>query len=124
MTTVSIKDAKNRLTELARLVEKGETVVVTRNGKYAYVTNTGSASISGYRIHADGRVMLLDADGVTGMTGGGPIDMALSRGSHFLYSLDSGARGISGFEVNRDGSLTPIGGASGLPAAAVGLAAR
>jgi prevent-host-death family protein len=33
MTTVSIKDAKNRLTQLARLVEKGETVVVTRNGK-------------------------------------------------------------------------------------------
>jgi prevent-host-death family protein len=33
MTTVSIKDAKNRLTELARLVEEGETVVVTRNGK-------------------------------------------------------------------------------------------
>jgi prevent-host-death family protein len=33
MTTVSIEDAKNRLTELARLVEKGETVVVTRNGK-------------------------------------------------------------------------------------------
>ncbi len=32
MTTVSIKDAKNRLSELARLVEKGETVVVTRNG--------------------------------------------------------------------------------------------
>jgi prevent-host-death family protein len=33
MITVSIKDAKNRLTELARLVEKGETVVVTRNGR-------------------------------------------------------------------------------------------
>jgi len=33
MTTVSIKDAKNRLTELARLVENGETIVVTRNGK-------------------------------------------------------------------------------------------
>ena len=33
MTTVSIKDAKNRLTELARLVETGETVTVTRNGK-------------------------------------------------------------------------------------------
>ena len=30
---VSIKDAKNRLTALARLVEKGETVVVTRSGK-------------------------------------------------------------------------------------------
>jgi prevent-host-death family protein len=33
MTTVSIKDAKNRLTELARLVEAGETVTVTRNGQ-------------------------------------------------------------------------------------------
>lgn len=36
MTTVSIKDAKNRLTELARQVEAGETVVVTRNGKPAF----------------------------------------------------------------------------------------
>lgn len=33
MPTVSIKEAKDRLTALARLVEKGETVVVTRNGK-------------------------------------------------------------------------------------------
>jgi antitoxin (DNA-binding transcriptional repressor) of toxin-antitoxin stability system len=31
-TTISIKDAKDRLTALARLVERGETVVVTRNG--------------------------------------------------------------------------------------------
>ena len=36
MTTVSIKDAKNRLTELARRVEKGETIVVTRNGRPAF----------------------------------------------------------------------------------------
>lgn len=33
MATVSMKEAKNRLTELARLVEGGETVVVTRHGK-------------------------------------------------------------------------------------------
>jgi prevent-host-death family protein len=31
--TVSIRDAKNRLTKLAREVEEGETVVVTRNGR-------------------------------------------------------------------------------------------
>jgi prevent-host-death family protein len=36
MPTVSIKEAKNRLTALARLVEKGETVVVTRNGEPAF----------------------------------------------------------------------------------------
>jgi prevent-host-death family protein len=33
MTTVSIRDAKNRLTALARRVEQGEVIVVTRNGK-------------------------------------------------------------------------------------------
>lgn len=33
MKTVSIREAKNRLTELARAVEAGETVVVTRNGR-------------------------------------------------------------------------------------------
>ena len=33
MTTVSIRDAKNRLNELGRQVEGGETIVVTRNGR-------------------------------------------------------------------------------------------
>ena len=33
MRTISIRDAKNRLTELARTVERGETIVVTRNGR-------------------------------------------------------------------------------------------
>jgi prevent-host-death family protein len=32
MTEVSMKDAKNRFAALIRLSEKGETVVVTRNG--------------------------------------------------------------------------------------------
>jgi prevent-host-death family protein len=33
MKTVSIRQARDQLTALARQVEKGETVVVTRNGK-------------------------------------------------------------------------------------------
>ena len=33
MTFVSIREAKNRLNELARQVEGGETIVVTRNGR-------------------------------------------------------------------------------------------
>lgn len=33
MSTVSIREAKNRLTELARRVEQGERVTITRNGK-------------------------------------------------------------------------------------------
>ena len=99
-------------------------IVVTGNGRYAYTTNTGSNSISGYRIGHSGRLTLLDADGRTGTTGAGPIDMALSRESRFLYSLNSGDGTISGFRVRADGSLAPAGGASGVAAGATGLAAR
>jgi 6-phosphogluconolactonase len=99
-------------------------IVVTKNGRFAYTTNTGSASISGYRVGLDGALALLDADGVTGSTGPGPIDMALTGSSQLLYSLNSGDGTISGFRVGADGSLTPIGGASGLPTVATGLAAR
>ncbi len=99
-------------------------IVVTDDGRYTYTTNTGSGSISGYRISRNGKLTLLDADGRTGVTGAGPIDMALSRGSRFLYSLNSGDGTISGFRVGADGSLAPIGGASGLPRGATGLAAR
>jgi 6-phosphogluconolactonase len=99
-------------------------IVVTKNGRFTYTTNTGSGSISGYSIVQDGALTLLDADGVTAQTGPGPIDMALARSSRLLYSLNSGDGTISGFRVGADGSLTPIGGASGLPAAATGLAAQ
>lgn len=36
MKTVSIREAKNRLTELGREAEAGERIVVTRNGKPAF----------------------------------------------------------------------------------------
>jgi 6-phosphogluconolactonase len=98
-------------------------IVVTKNGRFAYTTNTGSGSISGYSVSHDGELSLLNADGRTGVTGPGPIDMALSRSSRLLYSLNSGDNTISGFRVGGDGSLTPIGGAAGLPAGATGLAA-
>ena len=101
-------------------------IAITDDGRFAYTTNAGSGTISGYAIH-HGALALLDADGVTGNVGGGsaPIDMALSRGSRFLYTLASGTHAIAGFRVGNDGSLTSLtGGASGLPGAANGLAAR
>ncbi len=98
-------------------------IVVTRDGRFTYTSNTGSGSISGYRISRNGELSLLDADGQTGLTGPGPTDMALTRNSRFLYSLNSGDGTVSGFRVRADGSLTPIGGASGLPSGATGLAA-
>jgi 6-phosphogluconolactonase len=98
-------------------------VVVTKNGRFAYTTNTGSNSISGYSVDRDGDLTLLDADGKTAVTGATPIDAALSRSSRFLYELSVGAREIGAFRVGSDGSLEPLGAVGGLPAGAVGLAA-
>ena len=95
-------------------------VVVTKDGRFAYTTNTGSNSISTYRIDKDGSLSLRSPVG--GATGPTPIDEALSRDSRYLYALTSGA--IDAFRVGGDGSLSPIAGAGGLPAGTVGLAAR
>jgi 6-phosphogluconolactonase len=98
-------------------------VVVTGNGRYAYTTNTGSASITGYRIGRGGSLTILDADGVTGSTGTRPIDIDLADGSRFLYTLNGDSDSISIHRVEADGSLTARGTVTGLAATAVGLAA-
>ena len=82
-------------------------VVVTNNGKYAYASNTGSGSISGFAIANDGALDRLNGDGVTGVTGGAPTDMSLSANSKFLYARVGGA--LHAFSVNKDGSLTSLG---------------
>lgn len=98
-------------------------VVITRNGKYAYDTNTGSGSISSFEIGRDGTLTLLNAQ--AGLTGEGsmPIDMALSNSSKFLYAIGSGSSMIHIFKVKSDGSLEPLGEV-GVPAGSLGLAAR
>jgi 6-phosphogluconolactonase len=95
-------------------------VVVTPDGRFAYVTNTGSGTISGFRIFA-GHLFRLNRDGVTATTGAAPIDMTLSRGGRVLHALNSGDHTISSFRVLKDGRLERIGELAGLPAAANGL---
>ncbi|MEP6730821.1 MAG: beta-propeller fold lactonase family protein [bacterium] len=98
--------------------------VVTDNGQYAYVSNTGSGSVSGYMVH-DRRLALLNADGRTGVSGAGPADAALSVNSQYLYVRSGGSNSISAFQLQPgSGALTSLAGASGLPAGSVGLAAN
>jgi len=99
-------------------------VVATRSGRFAYTTNTGSGSVSGYSIAANGAPTLLNSDGVTAVTGKGPIDAGFSFGDEFLFVLNSGDHSISAFSVRRDGSLAVAGTTNGLPASSNGLAAR
>lgn len=100
-------------------------LVVSKDGRFAYVTNTGSGSISGYRIGHDGALALLDADGRTGETGPGtgPIDIAFSVNDHYLYVLNSNGS-LSAFVVQKDGGLAPLQTVGDVPASANGLAAQ
>ena len=99
-------------------------VVTTKNGAFAYTTNTGSASISSYHVLSDGALELLDPVAATTTPGGSPIDMALDRSGRFLYAQVNVTGTISGFRVRDDGSLTPISDTSGIPPFAQGIAAR
>lgn len=96
-------------------------IVVTRDGRFAYSTNAGTATITGFGIGTDGSLTRLAADGVSARTPAGPTDMALAGGDRFLYAISSGTGTIIAFRVGNDGALTEIGRTS-LPAGANGLA--
>jgi 6-phosphogluconolactonase (cycloisomerase 2 family) len=102
-------------------------VAVTGNGRFAYATNTGSGTISGFSVSTDGELTPLDANGETAVLGTGtaPADLAFSKNSRFLYARNGGTRTISILQVKGgDGSLTVVGTVTGLPSGAAGLVAR
>ncbi|MGH3701969.1 MAG: lactonase family protein [Pseudonocardiaceae bacterium] len=94
------------------------------NPRYAYVTNTGSGTVSGYRIDSNRELTLLSPDGHSAVLRNSlaPIDSAVSSDDRFLYVLTVGfsasdptpvicsKMGISAFQIETDGSLTPLRG--------------
>ena len=87
------------------LTGQAATCWVARAGGYFYVSNAGSASVSGYRVGYLGR---LSALGNT-TTDAGTVDAAAAGYGRFLY-VRAGAAGIvDEFAVGAGGSLTPIG---------------
>jgi 6-phosphogluconolactonase (cycloisomerase 2 family) len=96
-------------------------VVISKDGNYAYDTNTGSDSISSFEIGNDGSLTLLDPQ--AGLTGDAPIDMALNHDGSILFALAGAGAVVDAFQVHSDGSLAHLGQV-GVPAGSVGLAAR
>jgi 6-phosphogluconolactonase len=98
--------------------------VTARHGRFAYVTNTGSGTVTGYKVARDGELTRLTANGITGVTGGGPTDAATDSDSDTLYVLSPSIGQIVTFHVHPNGSLRQLGAASGVAASAAGLVAR
>jgi hypothetical protein len=84
-----------------------------------YVSNTGSNTLSSFRVDPSGQPTLLAP--VAATTNPGPIDLASSDG--FLYA-ETGTNGtVDEFRVGPDGTLVPIGVVDDLPPGIEGIAA-
>jgi hypothetical protein len=98
--------ANGSLTQLASAATgQAAACWIVVDGAYAYTSNAGSASLSGYRLGAGGALTAL---GNT-HTHAGTVDAAVTPDGRFLY-VQTGATGtVDEFRVARDGSLTNVG---------------
>lgn len=98
-------------------------VVITKNEKYAFTTNTANDNLSTFHVNTStGSISVLHA--ISATTGMGPIDAALNNNSKFLYVLNSNSHSIGAYAVAGNGSLNLLHSFPGVPAGATGLAAN
>ncbi len=98
--------------------------VISKNDRYAYITNFGDGTISSYTIAADGSIALLESIAATTTFGQLSIrDADRSKDGRYLYAIDITSRMVHGWTIERDGSLHSIGAFPGLPGTVAGLAA-
>ena len=99
-------------------------VVVTNDGRFAFVTNFGDGTVSSYEIASDGSLTLRDpVAGFTRQGEKGVRDEAISSDGRYLYAIDADAQKLFGWTVGRSGGLTPVGEFEGVPETVAGLAA-
>jgi len=98
--------ADGRMSALAvAATGQAATCWVVVDGPYAYASNAGSGTLSGYRLGARGS---LTAIGTTA-TDAGTVDAAVSANGRYLYVQTGLAGMVDEFRVGADGALTAIG---------------
>jgi 6-phosphogluconolactonase len=93
--------------------------VVTPDGRFVYVSNAGSSTISGFAIGKTGGLTPVGPTVVgTNPAGSTNLDIAVSADGKFLYTLNSGTGTIGIFALQPDGSLTNLGEVGSFPSTA------
>ena len=99
-------------------------VALTKDDRFAYVTNFGDATVSSYEITADRALRLRDPVAASAGQGEKGIrDEAISGDGRYLYAIHADAQKLFGWAVDRGGQLTPVGEFGGVPDTVAGLAA-
>lgn len=99
-------------------------IAVQGDGRFAFTTNAGSSSITGFVVGNDGSLARIEGEAGRTPTADGPTEMSFSNGSRYLYVLNGRAAVISAYAVDAAGDLTAVGGPTAIPAGMNGLAAR
>lgn len=86
-------------------------IEISRDGRFLFVVNTASASISSYSIGSGGSLTFLRSTG-PGQIGAGAEDARLSPDGSTLWVVESGTNAVTGFTVD-GGTLTPLTRAAG-----------
>ena len=90
--------------------------VISPDGKFVYVSNAGTASISGFTIGKTGSLTPISGTIVgNNPQGSTNLDIAISSDGKFVYTLNSGSGEIGVFEVDSDGTLNNLGTAGQFP---------
>jgi len=82
-------------------------VEISHDGRYLWAVNTGSTTISSYRILANGSLRYLTSTPFASGTGIRPFDARLDVAGDHLYVVDAAIASVSGFSVS-GGSLTEL----------------
>jgi 6-phosphogluconolactonase (cycloisomerase 2 family) len=99
-------------------------VALTKDDRFAYVTNFGDGTVSCYEITTDGSLRLHDpVAGSTGQGEKGLRDEAISGDGRHLYAIHADSQKLLGWAVGQGGQLTPVGEFEGVPDTVAGLAA-
>jgi 6-phosphogluconolactonase len=96
----------------------------TPDGRYAFTGNSGSGTISSYRVSPIGELTLLAS--IVADTGFAsvPIDFDVSPDGKLLYIIASFVGKIEGFRIEEDGSLIHISDIDGFPVSMQGIVVR
>ena len=99
-------------------------VALTKDDRFAYVTNFGDGTVSSYEITADRSLRLRDPVAASAGQGEKGIrDEAISGDGRYLYAIHADAQKLFGWAVGQGGQLTPVGEFGGVPDMVAGLAA-
>ena len=86
-------------------------VVTSKDGRFAFTTNTASKAVSSFRLRGNGTLELAQATAAT--TDKGPVDMAVSDKTLFVLT----SLGLTPFTIGHDGTLGAVSSSASAPGA-------